>query len=407
MLTLSDLRGLSRLAVDATLGVTGVVEAMHHTITCVPGILGEPVSGRTAGITGLVYGSVRGVTRAVGLALDAILAPLASRPAQPGTSPAREHALAALNGLLGDYLAATANPLAIPMRLRRDGQALDVSRAGLAAALPNAGGKIMLLVHGLCLDDLQWRQGEHSQAEQLAADLGYTAVYLHYNTGLHVSTNGRALADLLESLLASWPAPVEELVIVGHSMGGLVARSACHYAALAGRAWPRALAALVFLGTPHHGAPLERLGSWVDAALAASPYTAMLARLGKIRSAGITDLRHGSLLDDDWQDADRFARGDRRRPVPLPPGVRCHAVAVTAGTSADALRSLVLGDGLVPLASALGRHSNDDMALPFPDDRRWVGHAMHHLDLLHSPEVYAQVRRWLAPDAPPPDRGSP
>ena len=138
--------------------------------------------------------------------------------------------------------------------------------------------------------------------EDAARDLGFTPVYLHYNSGLHVSTNGRALAQQLERLVAQWPRPLERLVLLGHSMGGLLARSALYYGTQAGHRWPARLDDLVFLGTPHHGAPLERAGHWVDLVLGATPYAAPFARLGQVRSAGITDLRHGNLMDGDWVD---------------------------------------------------------------------------------------------------------
>jgi len=232
----------------------------------------------------------------------------------------------------------------------------------------------------------------------LARDLGYTPVYLHYNTGLHVSSNGRAFAGLIEVLLEQWPVAVKELVIIGHSMGGLVSRSACHYGALAGHDWPTRLRKLVFLGTPHHGAPLERGGHWVDVILGVSPYTAPFARLGKIRSAGVTDLRHGNLLDEDWEGRDRFAHAqDLRQPVPLPKRVQCYAIAATTGSRAGDLGDRVLGDGLVPVDSALGRHADPRRALEIPESRQWIGYGMNHLDLLSHPEVYAAMKRWLAP----------
>ena len=196
-----------------------------------------------------------------------------------------------------------------------------------------------MLAHGLCLNDLQWNRRGHDHGAALARDLGYTPVYLHYNTGLHISTNGRQLAEALEALVAQWPVPLEEFALVAHSMGGLVARSACHYGALAAHAWPRRLGTLVFLGTPHHGAPMERGGNWIDTLLEISPYTAPFARLGKIRSAGITDLRYGNLADEDWHGRDRFARGDRRRFVPLPDGVRCFAIGATAAAKPRARAS--------------------------------------------------------------------
>jgi hypothetical protein len=313
------------------------------------------------------------------------------------SSPRREAVVAALNGVLGDYLAETDNPLAIPMQVRSDGRPVELSREGVAAAYPQAGRKIVVLMHGLCMNDLQWMRSTHCHGAELARTLGYTPVYLHYNTGLHISLNGRALTAMLEALVAAWPAPLEELAVVAHSMGGLVARSAHHYGTLAGDAWPSRLRKLVFLGTPHHGATLERAGHWLHRVAEKTPFSAPFARLGNIRSAGITDLRHGSLLDDDWEGRDRFAHGhDTRRPVPLPEGVRCFAVAATRGTSARDLRSRLLGDGLVPLPSALGHHEDPQFDLAFPEAHRWVAYGTGHFDLLDRPAVYERIRGWLA-----------
>ena len=191
-----------------------------------------------------------------------------------------------------------------------------------------------------------------------------TPLYLHYNSGRHVSQNGRELAPLLQRLVAHWPVPVEELVIVGHSMGGLVARSACHHAATEGQAWLRRLTKLVFLGTPHHGAPLERGGRRIDLLLGLSPYVAPFARLGKARSAGITDLRFGNLQDADWVGRDRHAQhSDDRQPTPLPPDADTFVLAATLAERPGRVHSAVIGDGLVPLASALGEHRDDALAL--------------------------------------------
>jgi hypothetical protein len=391
----SDLQGVSRLAVDATAGLTGVVETMHLNILRAPGLLGTPAQGRTRGITGLVYRSIRGVTRLVGGGMDAVFSRLVPRLGDGGSSPEREAVLAALNGVLGDHLATSRNPLAISMRLRRNGQALEAGPA-LAEAIPRPGGKLLVLAHGLCMNDLQWDRKGHDHGAALARDLDYTPVYLHYNSGFHISTNGRAFADLLESVVARWPAPVEELAILGHSMGGLVARSACHYGRAAGHAWPRHLKKLVFLGTPHHGSPLEVGGNWVDVLLGASPYTAALARLGKIRSAGITDLRHGNLLEEDWAGLDRFERsGDARRPVPLPEGVDCYALAAVTDPEGG-LGSPWPNDRFVPLASALGRHEEPGLTLALPESRQWILRGIHHFDLLSEPDAYVKIREWLA-----------
>jgi pimeloyl-ACP methyl ester carboxylesterase len=395
---LSDLRGVGRLAIDATRGVADLVEAMHHTIGRLPAPIGKGTEGRTGGITGLVYRSVRGVTGLVGGGIDAILGRLVPMLGARDASPPREAIVAALNGVLGDYLAETGNPLAIAMSFRRGGKPLVLERAALAAAIPGATGRLLVLAHGLCMNDLQWRRHGHDHGAALGIDLGCTPVYLNYNTGLHVSANGRALAGALEKLTSRWPVPVDEITIVAHSMGGLVARSACHYGTAAAHPWLRKLRRIAFLGTPHHGAPLERGGSWIDAVLDASPYTAPFARLGKIRSAGITDLRHGNVTDEDWQGRDRFARGDRRQSVPLPKGVKCYAIGATRTPGSRIPVAQLSSDGLVPIASALGHHGDPARALHIPHSRQWIARGCGHLDLLDRPAVYRRIRRWLEAD---------
>ena len=379
----SDIHGLSRLAITATTRITDLVETMHATVTARPQLRPAQTDRRTRGITGFVYGSVRGVTHLVGGAIDLALAPFVMLLEAPATTAERETALAALNGVVGDHLAATHNPLAIQPALHRQDDA-------------PATGKVVVLVHGLCMHDRQWQRNGHDHGAALARDLGFTPLYARYNSGQHISTNGCILADLLETTLAGWPQPVDELVIIGHSMGGLVARSACHYAAAAGYAWPQLLRKLVFLGTPHHGSPWERGGNWIDIGLGMISYTAPFARLGKLRSAGITDLRHGSLLDEDWIERDRFAHNhDIRCPLPLPDGVCCYAIAAALDETEAGYVSNLIGDGLVPLGSAHGVHAAEEHHLGIPEAQRWTGYNMHHLDLLDRPEVYAQLRTWL------------
>ena len=394
----ADLRGAGRLAIDATLALTSLVENLHHNIQRAPGPLGVHSERSAAGVGGLVYRSIRGVTRLVGGGLDVVLGQLSALlgPGAGVDSREREAVLAALNGVLGDHLEASGNPLAIPMKLRHLGQPLDLESSALANTLPQPSRRLLLMVHGLCMGPLQWKRKGHDHGEVLAAEGGFTPLCLHYNTGLHISANGGLLADRLRALLPAWPVPVDELVIVGHSMGGLVVRSAIEQASSRGDTWPRRLTKLVFLGTPHHGAPLERGGHWVDVILGASPYTAAFARLGKIRSAGITDLRHGSLLEADWAGVDRFAHGhDTRIHVPLPEGVACYAIAASLSRVAGDLHGKLLGDGLVPLDSALGRHKQAARCLRFEPGRQWVGQGIGHLDLLSSPQVLAQLRTWL------------
>jgi len=393
----SDLRGLSRLGVDGSVGLLDLVEAMHHTITSRIGFDRALPIGRSSGITGAVYGAVRGGIKGAGHGVDTALR-LVERTVRPhhGTSPERDAFIAALNGVCGDHLERSSNPLAIHMSVRVGGAALPLERDALAQALPAASRKLLVLLHGLCMNDRQWTRRGHDHGQALAQALGYTPVYLHYNSGRHVSQNGREFAALLERLRLAWPVPLEELVILGHSMGGLVARSACLHAEAQGLGWLPALRALVCLGTPHHGAPLERGGRRIDQLLGLSPYIAPFARLGKARSAGITDLRFGNLQDADWQSRDRHAQQhDDRQPTPLPAGVATYLMAATTADKPGSLHHALIGDGLVPLASALGEHRDPALALQVPADHRHVVCGCGHLDLLCHDEVQRQLQLWL------------
>ena len=263
---LDDLRGASKLAVEATKGVTALVQEMHRTIASGPALVGKPLEGPAKLVTDVVYGSIRGVTHLVGVGIDGALEQLAPMLGDGTPGPERAAVLAAVNSVLGDYLDDTNNPLAIEMRLGR----LPPTHEGVP------GPKLLVMVHGSCINDLQWRRSGHDHGEALAKDLGYTPMYLHYNSGRHISTNGAELAETLEKVVSSWPCDVEELVIVAHSMGGLVSRSACFAAEQAQLAWRKRLSAMVFLGTPHHGSPLERGGNWIDMLLGVSAYSAPL-----------------------------------------------------------------------------------------------------------------------------------
>jgi hypothetical protein len=372
---ISAARGAVRLAVEGVHGVTRIAQGLHGSITRLAPPLGRVRERPVRGIAGFVYRAVRVGSSLVGHGLDALLAPF-DEEGQGADSPAGLAWRAALNGVMGDHLARSGNPLAIPLELIVRGPATP---------------RVLLLVHGLCMSEASWaRKGaEHGQA--LAQALDRTPVYLRYNSGLHVSINGEALAAQLESLLARWPVPVESLAIVGHSMGGLVARSAVHRAQAAGMAWPARLHQIVFLGTPHHGAALERGGNWLHAVLGTSPYLAPFTRLGTLRSDGITDLRHGNLLAADWQ-GDLYLHQDTRTPLPLPAGVACYAVAGALGPAGT---RRPWGDGLISVDSALGRHVRRSHALRLPRARTWVARGVHHLDLLSDPGVAAKVVGWL------------
>ncbi|MDP2370212.1 alpha/beta hydrolase [Rhodoferax sp.] len=405
----ADYLGLARLATQATVGVATISEEVHQNVWRTLGVPGGQRAGQARGVTGFVYKSVRGVTEVVATGIDAVLGRLvalleAVTPDRPSSNE-REAVLAALNGVMGDQLVATGNPLATPMTFRHQGHVLCTEHLKTLAP-PAINGKILLLIHGLCMNDLQWTQNldasgaasyDHGQA--LASSLGYTPIYLRYNSGLHTSQNGRELATQLEELLRNWPMPVQELTILAHSMGGLITRGAVHLATQQGLQWPDRLKSIVFLGTPHHGAPMERAGNWIDVVLGSTRYSAPFAKIGQLRSAGITDLRYGHVLDEDWVGHDRFRRSpDRRQPLALPRNVNCYAVAATTAPKRGTLAERLLGDGLVPIPSALGQHPQPERRLAFDKSEQLIVYRKNHWDLLRAPEVARQLLRWLTPD---------
>jgi pimeloyl-ACP methyl ester carboxylesterase len=405
-ITLSDARGLATLALDGARLITDVVE---HTHAAVLGPVGAGLSaplaslrplapGRTRGIPGAVYRAIHAGYDVADASLDAVFRALRTPDEAENTSAVeRERALAILNGVWGDHLAASGNPLAIEMRFRHEGAPLLLEPSAIRTAFAQPSGRVLVFVHGLCMNERAWQDGDVDRSIALALDLGYTPLHLHYNSGLHISTNGRQFDALLEELVAAWPEPVEEIAIVGHSMGALVARGAVHYGALSSRAWRSRISRLVFLAAPHHGSGLERVGHWADDLLGRTPFSAPFRRLGVSRSAGITDLRHGNVVDEDWQEHDRFGHHDDRRvPLPLPVDVTCYMIAATLGASAGDVRDRLFGDGLVPLASALGTHRNPEFCCGIPPERQWVAYRSGHVELLRSPEVYEKIRDWLA-----------
>jgi pimeloyl-ACP methyl ester carboxylesterase len=212
------------------------------------------------------------------------------------------------------------------------------------------------------------------------------------NTGLHVSVNGRTLAELLEQLHTHWPVPITELVLVGHSMGGLVARSACHYGAEQQHRWADAVSHVVCLGSPHLGADLEKGVSAASWALARFPETHAIATFLNARSDGVKDLRFGACLDEDWHDADpdEFLR-DRCHEVPFLPHATYHFVAATV---TPPLLGIVAGDHLVRPQSASGRGRS--RRIPFEEEHGLTLTGLNHLDLLNHPLIYAKLRYWLA-----------
>jgi pimeloyl-ACP methyl ester carboxylesterase len=312
-----------------------------------------------------------------------------------------ELAIGVLNGTIGDYLKRTGNGLATSMTLAHEGRPLSLTRAAIAAAFPAASPRVMVFVHGLMSTETVWEMADGtSYGSRFAHDFSVTPLYVRFNSGLHVSENGEALDALLEQLVAEYPVPIEELVLVGHSMGGLVIRSAAHAGGDKDRRWLALVKRAFYLGTPHLGAPLERFGNvltWVLRKVGdtiGDPYTPLIADILNLRSSGVKDLRYANLRREDWEgsDADALLQ-NLRHPVPLLPQIRHHLVAATL--SDDPRLALLFGDAIVPLRSATGRARPPDRSALFPQEHVRVLSRLDHLSLAHEPEVYAQLHTWF------------
>jgi len=292
--------------------------------------------------------------------------------------------LAVLNGVVGDFLVAQNSKLAI-----------DMSLHGKAR-----GGRLCIYVHGLCASDASWQFSDDptkSYGSLLEQDCGYAPIFVRFNSGLHVSTNGKLLAKLVSKLCKNSSDPIEELVFIGHSLGGLVVRSACYYGQKANAPWIKAINKIFLLATPHHGNDYEKLGNLTSTVLKLIPnlVTKSLSKLGNKRSAGIKDLRFGNLLDEDWQghDADALWK-DNRHPVPLLEGVDYYIIAASLATESDNIFTQYFGDGVVPAHTAAGKSFRKSRTIPFSRKHFKIIKGISHTDLSRSPKVYQQIRKW-------------
>jgi pimeloyl-ACP methyl ester carboxylesterase len=397
-----EIAGLGDLAGDAAAGATRQIHELHN------GIAGRvwrrvgpaslPVRIAHDRIARRAYAAAGELTRAV-VRAGAHAAGASLAPDSPSVqrSPAGRALVSALNGAFGDTLERQRNALALPMAFRRGGRDLELSSEELAGAYPNAKPRLAVFVHGLCETDDAWKLGAARHVpygHRMEIELGYSPLHLRYNTGRHISENGREFADTLERLIAEWPVSVDEVVLIGHSMGGLVARSACHYGARS--ECIAKVRHVITLGTPHHGAPLEQVTNAASVALARLPETRPLARALNIRSSGIKDLRYGYLVDECWsgQDGDAFLR-DTSDEIPFLQTARHYFICATLTREADAAVGRIIGDLLVLQPSAWA-HPGRSRRMRFPIEHYFHVGGANHFDLLNHPAIYAQIRRCVS-----------
>jgi pimeloyl-ACP methyl ester carboxylesterase len=382
----------------------------------------DVVTGIQTTISGIVFESVRGISEIArgavnGIAdiTEGVLEQSSNSGALELTTPVRSSAAgtaswvvdflqSSLNGFWGDHLARRKSRLDLGMTLRHHGRHLPITPEALAAAFPNPTNKVCVFVHSLAATEWLWSLSAEEYygdpdvtfGTRLHDDLGFTPIYLRYNTGRHISENGRALATLLTEALEAYPVPVEEIVLVGHSMGGLVVRSAAHYAREQDEPWVAQLRHVACIGGPHLGAPLEKAVNLLTGVLKNVPAAGaqVPAELLDTRSAGVKDLRYGYTVDEEWagKDPDEvFA--DARRNVPLVDGVGYYFLAATISRDPEHPLGQLLGDLLVRLPSASGEAPEAARRIHFSSGAVFTG--MDHVHIANHPDVYEVLRDLL------------
>jgi pimeloyl-ACP methyl ester carboxylesterase len=398
LMTPAELRAASRLGGYAFIGVVSRIEQVHQAVAA---RAFRPV--RRAGVPARlihdavsrgVYLAVRSAGSVAGTMSGEVAALVGQRGRPAGAAPPGNLALAVLNAVAGDRLGQDTAPLAISMAVRAGGRDIELTAAGLAAAFPGAGPRLAVFVHGLGETENSWRRrGDQaiSYGSRLRSGFGYSPVYVRYNTGRHVSENGQDLAIVLDRLTAAWPVPVAEILLVGHSMGGLVIRSACHYGNGTLLAWTRQVRHVFYLGSPHLGAPLARAFGLVGWAMSLAPETRPFATMINGSSSGVKDLRHGYLLADDWAGCDQdTCLCDHRHDAPLLEGASHYVISATVTADPGNPVGALVGDLLVTPSSAHGRRGRvQHIAFPLESGRRLGG--MHHFELLGHPAVWAAM----------------
>ena len=309
---------------------------------------------------------------------------------------------AVLNGVVGDYLAKQNNPLAIEMGFYHQGSpllsfdALSKSNSNSDVGLTN---KVVVLLHGLTnletIWDIETEETVKSKSEaapvanyglHLQKDFGYTPLFLRYNTGLSIEENGRLFTQLMNKLESAYPKPIDEIVFVGFSMGGLLMRYAQQEASEAETPWLDKLSHCFYLGTPHEGSYFEKFGHLASSIVRSIPkdYISHWADWIDVRSEGIQDLKHGlaHLRDADTEADESGPCGSFYKGA-----LHCF-ISGSLSEEQDSLLNKVFGDALVTHKSA-----NPESA---PENSKFSHfEGIPHMPLAHTERVYQQMKQWI------------
>ena len=421
---MSRLKGLINFVFDMVDETTGLVERTHmsvidRSVGHVPPV--EPVESvaneigeAQKVIAQSVYQAVRGVNEGVRMLVNGVTAPLEDLTEMFADAPEFEHDTmkkvtwgvdqlqAFANGYGGHYFRSRNNPLEIQMHLRVDGQEVPLTKEALQRARPNASPKVAVLVHGLACTEWVWGMksdefygdAKLDFAQRLENDCGYTSLYVRYNSGRPIAESAQDLNELLQALTAVYPVEISEIVLLGHSMGGLVIRGAAHRANIEGNAWVNSLKKVFCIGSPHLGLPVEQSANALGELFSRIPTAAteVIGEIFQTRSDGIKDLRYGYTVEEGKAELNTTELSEGGiLALPCVDGVAYYSLAATLMEDPEHPVSRFLGDWLVRLPSAKGEASTESLAF---DDHKFFG-GMNHIALANHPSVYDTVRGWL------------
>lgn len=404
-------RGFGELVFDVVRGTVNLVERTHRDVarrsvklyspTEEVKAVAEQINEAHLAVASVVYGSIRvvngGVRAATKLAAAAVPNALVADAAAGASRSAMvknanwvvDQAQAAVNGWYGDVFDTQKHLLAMDMTLRNDGRAIALEASAIAAAYPNATSKVCVLVHGLCSTEWVWEmqsEAHYGDAElclgaRMTQTFGYTALHVRYNSGRAIAENGEELAAFVSELVRNYPVAIDDIVVIGHSMGGLVSKHAVHRAQVDRAPWLEKLKRVICVGSPHEGSALERFAEATERVFGVIPTaaTSVAAELLKTRSRGIRDLYHGRSSQDDM--------------VPLADHVDYHYIGATLTADTEHFVSQFVGDILV------APHSSMESKREAHRVTRDILGGIDHVSLANHPLTWGVIQSYLA-DSP-------
>lgn len=253
--------------------------------------------------------------------------------------------------------------------------------------------KLVLLIPGLFCDETLWEnEAENSNLKivSLLRELGYYPVFIRFNPGLHISSNGKKLSHLLGGFCKYLES--EKLNVISYSQGGLIFRSALYYEREFNYKWREKIAKVLFISSPDRGSYLEKIGFWIGFLFEISPNLALkiIGMLGNLRSDGIKDLSHGIIREEDWKTSKQVRRYATKSYYGELDDIDAYQIYSLFSNKEDWF-SVLLGDGIIEKPSLEYLKKDVFLKKENPKLRSILVDSHNHFSILDS----AELKEWL------------